>query len=142
MAENTDLRLTLEAWAAIVIKEWIRMVQALNINNTGALVASFDKYVHGNTGGDPDKVSFIYEWYGKMVDYGVGKGVMLMNRDLKIAAGKTQRRPKPFYTDTFYKQLAVLRHLMEEKHALRAELFIQQNLNDNAELAGYKKIEL
>lgn len=140
--ENTNIKLTLEAWAEIVIKEWIKKIQALKIHHTGALEASLYKYVHGNSGGDPDKITFMYEWYGKMVDYGVGKGVTLLNRDTFIAAGKTNRRPKPYYTDTFYKQLAVLRHLMEEKHALRAELFIQQNLNDNADLAGFEKIQL
>ena len=141
MAENNNISLTVEAWAEIVIKEWLRMIQTLKINHTGVLAASFQKFIYSNSGGDPNKVSFAFEWYGKMVDYGVGKYVSLDVRDALIAAGATKRRPKPFFTDTFYKQLEVLRHLMEEKHALRTELFIQQNMSDNADL-GYDQIRL
>ena len=141
MPENTNITLTVEAWAEIVIKEWLKMIRTLNINNTGVLAASFQKFIFSNSGGDPNKVVFAFEWYGKMVDYGVGKYVSLDIRDALIAAGATTRRPKPFFTDTFYKQLAVLRHLLEEKHALKAELFIQQNISDNADL-GYDQIKV
>ncbi len=141
MSENLNISLTVEAWAEIVIKEWLKKVQALNINNTGALMASFENQIFSNASGDPTKVNFAFEWYGKMVDYGVGKYVSLDIRDALIAAGATRRRPKPWFTDSFYKQLEVLRHLLEEKHAYRTELFIQQNISDNADL-GYDKIKV
>ena len=68
MAVNLDLKLTIEAWADIVIKEWIKKAAALKIGETGALITSFVNTVYTAADGDPQKVVFAFEWYGKMVD--------------------------------------------------------------------------
>lgn len=136
MNQNTNISLTVEAWADIVLKEWFNKIRALNINSTGPLVESFQNTVYSAANGDPEKVRFMLEYYYKMVDYGVGKGVNLADRDGMIAAGLTKRRPKPFFTDVFYKQLAVLRHLLEDKYALKAEELIVRKLSDNADLGN------
>jgi hypothetical protein len=141
MAENLDIKLTVDAWADIVIKEWMKKVNALGIGNTTYLINSFIASVHTAANGDPARILFAFEWYGKMVDYGVGKYVSLDDRDGMIAGGMTKRRPKPWFTDTFYKQVEVLRHLLEEKHALRMERFIVRNLKDNADY-GYNDLSL
>lgn len=141
MAENLDLRLTAEAWTEIVIREWEKKVESLMIGVSMQLVDSFTQHVYTQADGDPSKIRFAFEWYGKMVDYGVGKGVTLLDRDSMIAAGLTTRRPKPWYTDVFYKQLEVLRHLFEEKTAKRIERFIVRNLEDNADF-GYNDIRI
>lgn len=138
MDENLDIKLTVGAWADIVIKEWLKKAEALGIEGT-SLVNSFVNTVYTNADGDPTKVMFAFEWYGKMVDYGVGKYVSLADRDGMIAGGMTKRKPKPWFTDTFYKQLAVLRHLLEEKHALRIERLIVRNTSDNADY-GYNDV--
>lgn len=128
MAENTNLTLTVEAWADIVIKEWEKKIEALGIGSskrsTGELLRSFEQHVRVNANGDPTKIEFAFSYYGKMVDYGVGKNVTLHDRDSKIAAGLTRRKPKPWYSDTFYNQLAVLRHLISEKTARNIEKMI------------------
>lgn len=124
MAENTNISLTVEAWADIVIKEWLAKVAALKIGNTGLLVNSFVSTIYTAANGDVGRVLFAFEWYGKMVDWGVGKGVSIKNRDSLRAVGISKREPKPWYSDVFYKQLAVLRHLLEEKHALEIENLI------------------
>ena len=141
MAENLNIKLTVQAWADIVIKEWIKKVTVLKIGDTGALVNSFTSTVITAADGDPSRIVFAFEWYGKMVDYGVGKYVTLADRDGMIAGGMTRRRPKPFFTDTFYKQLAVLHHLFEEKYAAKAEWFIVRNFEDNADY-GYNKVNI
>lgn len=131
MNTNTNISLTVEAWADIVIKEWLNKIDALGINKTGPLVNSFESTVFTAANGDPNKVAFLLEYYYKMVDYGVGKGINLSDRDGLIAAGLTKRRPKPFFSDVFYKQLAVLRHLLEDKYAMKAENLIVQNISGN-----------
>jgi hypothetical protein len=141
MAENLNTKITVEAWAQIVIKEWIKKANALGIGQTGALINSFTSTIYTAAEGDPNKVVFAFEWYGKMVDYGVGKYVDLADRDGMIAGGMTKRRPKPFFSDTFYKQLAVLRHLMEEKYAAKAEWLMVRNWSDNADY-GYKEVKV
>jgi len=133
MAENTNIALTVEAWADIVIKEWLKKADALGVGNseksTGAALQSFTKTIFTNAQGDPDRVLFAFNWYLNMVDWGVGKNVTITNRESMIAAGLTKRRPKPFNSDTFYKQLEVLRHLLEEKHAMKIEQLVIEKLN-------------
>ncbi len=141
MSENTNIKLTVEAWADIVIKEFIKKANALNIGSSGASMNSFVNTVYTAAGGDPSRVVFAFEWYLKMVDYGVGKHVSLADRDGMIAGGMTRRRPKPWFTDTFYKQLEVLRHLLEEKNALGIERFVVRNIEDNADF-GFNEINV
>jgi hypothetical protein len=141
MADNIDIKLTVEAWADIVLKEWFKMIERLNIGYSQQLVDSFMAKVLTDASGDPHKVMFAFEWYGRMVDYGVGKHVNLEDRDSMIAAGLTKRRPKPWLSDTFYKQLEVLRHLLEEKHARRIEFLVVRNLDDNADY-GYNELKV
>lgn len=133
MAENLNLSLTVEAWADIVIKEWLNAMEALRVVDTYTLIESLKSKILVDSAGDPYRIHFAFEWYGRMVDYGVGKGVTLEERDSMIKGDLTTRRPKPWLTDTFYKQLEVLRHLLEEKHARRIEYLVVRNLDDNAD---------
>lgn len=136
MNENTNISLTMEAWADIVVKEFIRKISALNISQTYNLVRSFEAHVYTAANGDPEKIIFAFEWYGKFIDYGVGRGVPLKTRDNQVAAGMTKREKKPWFSDIFYKQLSVLRHLLAEKYATKTESLIIRNYEDNADY-GY-----
>ena len=119
----SEIKLTVQAWADIVIKEWITKARAMDIPD-GELMNSFKSHVITNSEGDPVRVDFVFALHAKMVDFGVGTGVTLDTRDSQIMAGLTKRRRRPYLYDTFYKQLAVLRHLLEEKNALTLERFI------------------
>lgn len=125
---NTNISLTVEAWAEIVIKEWIKKIEALKIHQTGALVQSFTSHIITAANGDPYRVVFAFAWYGRFVDWGVGKGTKIIDRDAKQSVGLTHREEKPWLTSVFWKQLEVLRHLMEEKNSLQIERFMVQNL--------------
>ena len=63
MNENTNISLTVEAWADIVIKEWIKKCEALKINNTGLLINSFVNTIYTAANGDPRRIVFAFEWY-------------------------------------------------------------------------------
>ncbi len=130
MAENTNIKLTVEAWADIVIKEWEKKIEALGIGVSQQLVDSFAHTVHTQSDGDPSRIEFAFEYYGKFVEWGVGSGVNIQDRETMIAAGLTVRKKKPWYSDVFYKQLEILRHLLAEKHARHIENMVVRNLND------------
>jgi hypothetical protein len=125
----TSLQPTVQAWADIVIKEFDNKVRLLHIHE-GELVRSFVTHVLWHAGGNLQRVEFAFEYYGKFVDMGVGRGVNLQNRDAMIGAGATSRRPKPWFTDTFYKQLAVLRGILSERLAQNTQLAIVRNIRD------------
>lgn len=70
-----------EAWAEMLIKRWADKINSLGITDSGALLQSFRqtvKWEHHSV--DGEKVEFVrrilfeFEYYGKMVDYGLGRG--------------------------------------------------------------------
>lgn len=129
MSENVNIELTVEAWAEITIKEWINKAAALGIAPDDPL--TLDRFVHHvitNSNGDPQRVEFAYDYYLNFVDWGVGNGVTIENRDLMIRSGATSRRPKMWFTEVFYKQVKILSHLLEEKLAKKAVVTITTNL--------------
>lgn len=125
----TSLQPTVQAWADIVLKEFDNKVRMLRIHE-GKLVHSFVTHVLRHAGGNLQRVEFAFEYYGKFVDMGVGRGVNLQNRDAMIGVGATSRRLKPWFTDTFYKQLAVLRGILSERLAQNTQLAIVRNIRD------------
>jgi hypothetical protein len=128
MSENLDKSLTVEAWAEITIKEWIKKVRELGIGATGQLVNSFYHHVNTNANGIPEYVNFVFEYYGRMVDWGVGRSVTIENRDMLVNSGVSTRRQKPWFSSVFYTQLAVLKHLMAEKYAQKAAVVVINDL--------------
>jgi hypothetical protein len=118
MAENTNLALTIEAWAAIVVERWERKIQQLGIYHTGKLINSFTHYVNTQANGNPDKITFAFEYYGKFVDMGVGRGV-------KLGAIETSTRTaKPWYSKIFWGQFLKIKEIMVEKYQIKSQLTI------------------
>lgn len=128
MAANTNTGLTVEAWADIVIKEWIKKSQELGISPDNPLNATrFVHHVLPHANGDPEKIQFIYDYWLNFVDWGVGNGVSIEHRDMMIAAGATKRRPKQWFTSVFYVQVKILSQIMAEKYSLKAAHIIINN---------------
>lgn len=128
MSDNTNLSLTIEAWAEIVIKTWLEKIIRLNINYSHALYNSFAHHVITNANGDPERIEFAFLYYGKFVDMGVGNGVSKSEATELVTGGQSGRRAKPWYSKTFYHQLQILRELLAEKYAMKASQVIMINL--------------
>lgn len=126
----------LEQWANQLIENWQAEITKKKIRDKGVLAASFQKQVITSAGGNIQKIKFAYEWYGKMVKLGVGKGQSLDtvkdNRTLNQLSGKKGRKPKN-WKDTPYKKAT---------QALYAESFrrSRQQVREAVNLPG--KIEL
>jgi hypothetical protein len=121
MSDNTNTKLTVEAWAEITIKKWVDMAAALHINEKSPLNAErFVHHVVTNANGDPEKIQFMYDYWLNFVDWGVGKGVTIENRDTLIGALATTRRQKKWFTSVFYVEVKKLSQIVAEKYALKA----------------------
>lgn len=118
MAENTDLGITVDAWAKIVIERWEQKITQLGIRRTGKLLNSFQHYINTQAGGNPDKITFAFEYYGKFVDMGVGRGVNMQE------VGNSNRRPKPWYSKTFWSQFEKLKDLIVQKYEIKGQMSI------------------
>lgn len=129
MAENLNTELTVEAWAEITIKEWVSKAAMLGISPDDPLsLDRFVQHVITNSNGDPQRVEFAYDYYLNFIDWGVGRGVTLEDRDLMISSGATSRRPKPWFTDVFYKEIKTLAHLLAEKYKKKSTVMIINGL--------------
>ena len=113
MAEVMNYREMAERWADIVIERWIRKIQSLNIGSTGELLKSLEAQVAVDAKGDPQKITFLYLYYGIFTDMGVGKNV-------KLGSEKGNRKMKPWYSSTFLKEVNALGRLMAERYGYEA----------------------
>ena len=133
MAENLNTGLTVEAWAEITIKEWIKKAAALGIAPGHPLNA--ERFVHHiitNADGEPQRIEFMYDYYLNFVDWGVGRGVSLENRDKLAGIGAIKRRKKPWYTDVFYHEIRRLTGIITEKYSMKAVKIVVTNAIGNA----------
>jgi hypothetical protein len=126
MADNLDMNLTAQAWADIVIQIWLDKIDKMHVYETYQLADSFTNHVISHANGNVAKIEFAFNYYGKFVDMGVGKGVPID----QIAS--SSRKPKPWYSRTFYAEVKKLSALLAEKYARKGVLTIIENIDDNA----------
>lgn len=107
-----SIRHDVESWAGNVISQWERKMDALGIGETRKLLGSFQQHVYWASMGDLDRITFLFEYYGKFVEWGVGGRVNIDNRDTLIAAGRTKRRKKPWMTPVFFAEVDKLREML------------------------------
>ncbi|NQU54154.1 MAG: hypothetical protein HQ522_16625 [Bacteroidetes bacterium] len=125
MGQNTDLGLTVEAWAEIVIERWETKIERLKIGHTGQLVKSFHQHVQAQANGVPELITFTFEYYGKFVDMGVGRGVT--HEEVEFS----NRRPKAWYSKVFFSQLIKLSELLAEKYERKSQMAIVTEVNNS-----------
>ncbi len=96
-------------------------MRRLNINGTFELANSFVSTIVNNAGGDLSRIEFAFNYYGKFVDMGVGRGV-------KLGDARGNRRPKKWYSKTFYAEVKKLGELVAAKYAQKAQIIIVESV--------------
>jgi len=125
MAQNTNISLTLQAWADIVIKNWLAKIDAMGIHDTYELSQSFIHHIISNAGGDIARIEFAFLFYGRFVDMGVGKGIKIEDTGMK----ESRRRPHKWYSPVIYSQVKKLTEILAEKYAHKGALIIVEKIN-------------
>jgi hypothetical protein len=115
--ESHSIYLTVDEWAKIVIERWERKISQLGIYHTGKLLNSFTHFINTQANGDPEKITFAFQFYGKFVDMGVGKG---KKHNVEV----TNRRAKPWYSKVFWSQFMVLKEILAEKYSMTGQILI------------------
>jgi len=124
MADNVDLSLTAQAWADIVINDWEKKAFELKIVDTAALVDSFASHVYMETGGNIERIEFIYNYYGKFIEMAVGNGVSIED----VGVNSNSRKKRMWYTPIFYRHVKRLGEILAEKYGRKAQLALIENL--------------
>lgn len=118
------VELTARAWAEILIERWKRKIRSLNIGYSQDLINSImlEAMSVAQSGGN---IEFMFLYYGKFTDMGVGRGVSLgdvgdLRRDRYLSGRQrgNYRRPRKWYTDVFYKEVTKLRYILAENYGI------------------------
>lgn len=125
MSNNTNIKLTVEAWADIVIKEWLNKISLLDIKDTNELYNSFSQHIVAGANGDVQRIDFAFLYYGKFSDMGVGKGVTIGQH---VDSGRT---PNKWYSPVLTYQVNKLRELLVAKYAHKGAMGIIEKVNVN-----------
>lgn len=126
MANNLDINKTLEAWSDILIKNWRHKITILNIGITERLYDSFEFEIISQAQGNPERIDFTFEYYGRFVDMGVGKEVYVGNP----GNVKTSRKPKRWYSKVWYNQAQKLSEILSEKYGILGACIIRETIKD------------
>ncbi len=124
---NTNLTLTLEAFADIVIDNWLDNITKLRIGHTFNLQNSLSYEILHGADRLPSAIVFSLPLYGKFVDMGVSKGVRLED----VKSSENQRRPRKWYSKTFYSQSLKLSNILARKYGRIGTLAIVEQIEGN-----------
>jgi hypothetical protein len=128
-----------DAWAKITIIKWKKKLSSNRIGDTGSLLRSFKYNVLASAQGSVLKITLLFEYYGRFVDMGVGKGVKI--GDVKESAtsrklsGKmlgNRRRPKKWYSKTFHAEVMKLSEIFAKEYGHQGVVAITENLSDKS----------
>lgn len=118
-----DRALYCQAWAQMMVEIWVEKAQALDIRDTGDFIESFMYDVRENARGEVDKIVHVYNYYGSMVDMGVGNGVKLDEVE------GSNRHPKEWKGDSYWRSVKVLTEKMAQMYGYDFVGRIYENLN-------------
>jgi len=128
-----------EAWAKITIIKWKKKIASNRIGDTGSLLRSFKYNVLASAQGNVLKITLIFEYYGRFVDMGVGKGVKIgdvkesaVSRKLSGKMLGNRRRPKKWYSKTFHAEVMKLSEIFAKEYGHRGVVAITENLSDKS----------
>lgn len=112
------------AWAKMMVTIWQDKIAVLKVRDTGELFGSFMTEVVSQSNGDIDKIVYSYNYYGRMVDMGVGRGVTM--EDSGSGSG---RKKKPWYNKSWYHSVKLLTEKRAELYGEDFQLIIMEALN-------------
>lgn len=126
--DNLILSETVQAWADIVLKIWEDKLTKLKINTSYSLINSLMFHVVTSSNGDPALINFFFNYYGRFVDMGVGKGIPASGR----GSVEFKRKAKPWYNKVFYGQILRLNEIYCKKYAHKGALVIVDSIEGKA----------
>jgi len=105
---DASAKVDLEKWAQITIEKWQWNLVSKNLVYSGDLLRSFTSQVYADAAGDSMMISFAFNYYLKMLDMGVGKGV-----SFEETGRESGRKKYKVYSSTTYSQIMRLLELLQ-----------------------------
>lgn len=134
---------SLEAWATSVIQGWTTKMSSLGMfdkpENTGLLARSFQHTIIWEARGDDkveflERVRFAFHFYGKMVDYGLGRGTDIKDRfEGGRDTGSNDRKRKKWIQEPWMAALPPLKKLLCVKVGERVKVMLRQSYEETTD---------
>jgi hypothetical protein len=152
MADDTlqglpdELRNTITKWAEITIHSLRQSMVNKYIGQSGDLYKSFQYKVFTDTNGNPTRVSIGFDYHGRFVDMGVGKGIKLENVKsnaeiwryaAKNKRSKNPRRPKKWYSPTMYHEYQRAAEILAAKYGIEIPARFERMMTIKDTLQGF-----
>jgi len=138
-------KVRLEKWAEITIEKWLFSIAQHKLIDTGTLFKSFAYSISSDANNNSALISFAFEYYLRMLEMGVGKGVKYNDRN---AEGITERREfnkkrkayQGIYSKTLYSEIMRLGELLTNQYAVAgATVIIDEFKHTTGEKTIYTK---
>lgn len=131
-------------WADALIQKWQSKINTLGIQGTGDLVRSFrfiveweSRMVSATAVEFLKRVQFTFNYYGKMLDYGLGRGMDFKTR-FAPGTSPTQypRKRKPWIADAYVAERKVFAKMVSQQAQTYAaslgQTFFEESLNPDS----------
>jgi len=103
-------------WADRVLSIWHQKIDALGINDTRALSDSLTYAIQSASNGDILAMEFAFNYYGKWVDMGAGKG---------------ERVARLWFSKTFLLEVRKLSNILASQYGQQGAIIIKEGLSLN-----------
>lgn len=125
----------IDDWARITAERLKKSLLKRRIGFSGDLDSSILYELKGIAGGDVSAVAHQFNYYGKFVDMGVGKGQKIGdvkgNADLYALKAGGKRRPKKWFSKSYYAEVLELQQLLQVKYGEQAQSIIKETITND-----------
>jgi hypothetical protein len=124
----------IDKWAQITAERLQKSLVKKKIGVTGSLNYSLLYMLKGAAGGDITSIIHEFNYYGRFVDMGAGKGQKIGDvKDNGVMIGikgeSAGRRPKKWYSRTYWAEMNELQELLMIKYGEQAQDIIKENFS-------------
>lgn len=128
-----EIRKVISDWARYTIERLQKSIDRYKIGYTGSLRYSI-LYQLASLAGSTSGVNLEFNYYGKFVDMGVGRGQKIesikSNREVYNLVGGG-RKPKKWFSKTLYGELAALREIMASKYGELGTQILKESIEQH-----------
>ena len=138
MPKSHEQAVDLQKFADFVIEKWQTKIVTLGITDTRTLLNSFKADVFRDSNGNPEKIKFTFEYYGRFLDMGAFGKVksfdwIWLKHAKKLAKAnletvKGSRKKYPWYSSVFARQVRQLADLMAKQYGYQSVTSIAEGV--------------
>ncbi len=122
----------IEDWARYTAERLQKSLQRKKVGVTGDLNYSILYSLVGAANGDLTSVRHEFNYYGKLIDMGVGRGQKLEsvkgNRDMYVLTGHRARAPKKWFSKTYYSETLELVSMLSLKYGEQIPHMVKEEI--------------